>query len=104
MHKIVPRTCGPSLSQQIYCLIYLAQKEMTPTQRIIIKGYERVMWTEPGGFLELGDCRLRLTEKHQRYANLAMAARLIWIDRNPLLQLTLTILPPPSPPPPQPHH
>jgi len=55
---------------------------MTRTQRMIIKGYERVMWTEPGGFLKLADCRLRLTEKHQRYAKVAMAARLIWIERN----------------------
>jgi hypothetical protein len=89
MVKIVPRIRGPRFSQQIYRLIYLAQKEMTRTQRKIIMGYERVMWTEPGGFLELGDCRLRLTEKHQRYAKLAMPARLIWIERNRRLQLDL---------------
>ncbi len=41
MDKIVPRTRGPRVSQQIYRLIYLAQKEMTRTQRMIIKGYER---------------------------------------------------------------
>ena len=97
MEKIVPRTRGPRLSQQIYRLIYLTQKEMTPTQRIIIKGYPRVMWTEPGGFLELGDCRLRLTEQHQRYAKLAMAARLIWIECNHRLQLDLGIAESPLP-------
>ena len=82
MDKIVPRTRGPGLSEQIYRLIYPAQKEMTSTQRIIIKRYPRVMGTEPRGFLELGNCRFRLTEKYQRYAELAMAARLIWIERN----------------------
>src|SRR6266702_797068 len=91
MDKTVPRTRGPRLSQLSYRIIYLAQKEMTRTQRIIIKGNERVMWTESGGFLELGDCRLRLTEKHQRYAKLAMAARLIWIERNRRLELDLGI-------------
>src|SRR6516164_777163 len=97
MDEIVPRTRGARLSQQIYRLIYLAQKEMAPTQRIITKGYERVMWTEPSGFFELGDCRLRLTEKHQRYAKLAMAARLIWIERNRRLQFDLGIGEPPLP-------
>src|ERR1700730_531893 len=97
MDKIVLSTRGPRLSQQIYRLIHLAQNEMTPTQRMIINGYERVMWTEPGGFVELGDCRLRLTEKHQRYAKLAMAARLIWIERNRRLQLDLGIAESPLP-------
>ena len=77
MDKTVSRTRRPRLSQEIYALIYLAQKEMTRTQCMIIKGDERVMWTEPGGFIELGNCRLRLTEKHQRYAKLAMATCLI---------------------------
>src|SRR6516225_2473488 len=97
MDKIVPRTRGPRLSQQIYRLIYMAQREMTPTQRVKIKSYERVVWTEPGGFLELEDCRRRLTEKHQRYAKLAMAARLIWIERNRRLQFDLGIGEPPLP-------
>jgi len=81
MDEIVPRTRGARLSQQIYRLIYLAQKEMAPTQRIITKGYERVMWTEPSGFFELGDCRLRLTEASA--LRRAGDGRLLdWIERN----------------------
>ena len=81
MDKIVPRTRGARFSQQIDCLIYLAQKKMTPTQRIIINGYERVMWIEPAGFLELGDCRLRLTEA-SALRRAGDGRSLDWIERN----------------------
>ena len=81
MDKIVPRTRGARFSQQIDCLIYLAQKKMTPTNVSKLMAMNGSCGLSRLDFSSWGIAASG-RPKHQRYAELAMAAGLIWIERN----------------------
>src|SRR5260370_16297097 len=74
------RICRPGLSQKFYWLMQMAEEKMTGTQSPIGVGDIRVVGIEPDGLFELGDCRLWLTQKHQRQTKLVKRAAIVAVE------------------------
>src|SRR6516164_7217193 len=74
------RICRPRLPQELYCLIHLAEEKMTGTQSPIGVGDIRVVGIEPDRLFEVGDCRLRLSQKHQRQTKLMKGAAIVVVE------------------------
>ncbi len=70
----------PRLPEKVYCLIHMAEEKMTGTQSPIGVGDIRIMGIEPDGFFELRDCRLRLSQKHQRQTKLMKGAAIVVVE------------------------
>jgi len=79
--------CRPCLSQKVDCLIHMTEEKVTGTQRPIRVGYIPVVGIEPDGFFDVGDCRLRLAQKHHCQAKLMKGAGVIVVESDRCLML-----------------
>src|SRR6266481_427667 len=87
----IPKTriCRACLPQEVYCLIHMAEQKMTGTQSPIGVGDIPVVGIEPDRFFEVRDCRLWLSQKHQRHTKLMKGAAIVVVQGYRCLVLDL---------------
>ena len=77
MPKRQPRICSTRFPEEIDCLIHMTQKQMALTQAEIKGAHISIARVEPDRFLDVGDCRLWLTQGPQRVAKLKIPRALL---------------------------